>query len=439
MATSRESSAALLNALAAPAPTARVVAGPAPSRVPAKSDRKLPPILEKAAKFNKADELIAAGLYPYFRTIESAQDTEVVIDGKKMLMLGSNSYMGLTNDPRIKEAINRAVAVYGSGCAGSRFLNGTLDLHIRLEHELADFMGTESALAFTTGYQANVGAISALIGKDDHVFIDRSDHASIIDGCRLGFGKLLKFRHNDFENLERLIKHNDVAGKLIIVDGVYSMEGDIVDLPALVAVAQKHGAAIIVDDAHGVGVLGQHGEGTVGHFGMTDDVDMIIGTFSKSLASIGGFVCGSHQLMSYLKHHARALIFSASMAPACAAAALMAMEIIRNEPERREQLWANTHQLLNGLKSMGFHTGASQTPIIPVLVGDLIHCFTFWRALHDAGIFVNPVVPPAVPAGQCLMRLSVMATHTPEQITRALEVIERIARQTGVLQAATGR
>lgn len=438
MASSRESASALLNALSAP-PAARVIAGPTPTRMPRPTDRKVAPILDKAMKFTKADELITAGLYPYFRTIESAQDTEVVIDGKKMLMLGSNSYMGLTNDPRIKEAINDAVSVYGSGCAGSRFLNGTLDLHIRLEHELADFMGTEAALAFTTGYQANVGAISALIGKDDNVFIDRSDHASIIDGCRLGFGKLLKFRHNDFENLERLMKHNDVEGKLIIVDGVYSMEGDIVDLPALIAVAQKYGAAVIVDDAHGVGVLGQHGEGTVGHFGMTDDVDMIIGTFSKSLASIGGFVCGSRPLMNYLKHHARALIFSASMAPACAAAALKAMEIIRNEPERREQLWNNTHLLLNGLKSMGFHTGPSQTPIIPVLVGDLIHCFTFWRALHDAGIFVNPVVPPAVPQGQCLIRLSVMATHTPEQLTRALEIIERVARQTGVLSAVAGR
>ncbi len=378
------------------------------------------------------------GLYPYFRTIESAQDTEVIIDGKKMLMLGSNSYMGLTNDPRIKEAINKAVSVYGSGCAGSRFLNGTLDIHIELEEEIADYMGTEAALAFTTGFQANLGVISAMIGKDDHVFIDRSDHASIVDGCRLGFGKIHKFRHNDLSSLERALRMHDATGKLIIVDGIYSMEGDIAQLPEIIQLAKRYRAGVLVDDAHAVGVIGEEGSGTASHFGLVDDVDLVVGTFSKSLASIGGYVAGSKEIISYLKHHARALIFSASMAPACVAAARKAIEIIRAEPERRDRLWENTHYLLNGLKSLGFDTGVSESPIIPVLVGDLMSCFRFWRALHDSGIFVNPVVPPATPPGQCLIRLSVMATHTQDQLTFALETLERIGREQGVIGVLRG-
>lgn len=392
-----------------------------------------PPIFEKAARDMRSQELESVGLYPYFRCIDSAQDTEVLIDGKKMLMLGSNSYMGLTNDPRIKEAVKKAVDEYGSGCAGSRFLNGTLKIHVALEEQIADFVGKEAALAFTTGFQANLGAISALVGKDDHVFIDRSDHASIVDGCRLGFGKIHKFRHNDMENLERLIRLHDATGKLIIVDGVYSMEGDLVELPKLVEIAKRSRAGLLVDDAHGIGVLGSHGQGTVNHFGLDNEVDLIAGTFSKSLASIGGFVAGSKSAITYLKHHARALIFSASMAPACVAAASKAIEIIRDEPERREALWANTHFLLNELKRLGFNTGSSCTPIVPVVTGDLMTCFQFWRALHDAGIFVNPVVPPATAPSQCLIRLSVMATHTREQLEYALEVIERIGRKTGVL------
>ncbi len=396
------------------------------------------PILEKAYRFKKADELMEAGLYPYFRTIESAQDTEVIIDGKKMLMLGSNSYMGLTNDPRIKEAIAKAVAQYGSGCAGSRFLNGTLDIHIQLEEEIADYIGTEAALAFTTGFQANLGAISAMIGKDDHVFIDRSDHASIVDGCRLGFGKIHKFRHNDLSSLERALRLHDATGKMIIVDGVYSMEGDIAKLPEIMELARRYRAGVLVDDAHAIGVIGHQGCGTASHFGMTNEVDLIVGTFSKSLASIGGYVAGSKEIIGYLKHHARALIFSASMAPACVAAARKAIEIIRSEPERRDHLWSNTRFMLDGLKSLGFDTGVSETPIIPVLVGDLISCFQFWRALHDAGIFVNPVVPPATPPGQCLIRLSVMATHTEDQLNYALETLARIGRQQGVIGGLRG-
>lgn len=399
-----------------------------------RAKRTPPPILDKAARFTRADEMRAAGLYPYFRVIESAQDTEVLIDGKKMLMLGSNSYMGLTNDPRIKEAAEEALRVYGSGCAGSRFLNGTLDIHIQLEEELADFMGKESALAFTTGFQANLGVIGALIGKDDHVFIDRSDHASIVDGCRLGFGKIHKFRHNDMESLERVLRTHDATGKLIVVDGVYSMEGDLANLPEIYALAEKYHAGIILDDAHGVGVLGDHGQGTAAHFGMTEETDLIIGTFSKSLASIGGFCAGSAEVMNYLKHHARALIFSASIAPSNVAAARKAIEIIRTEPERREQLWRNTHLMLEGLRGAGFRTGNPQSPIIPIIIGDTVECFRFWRAMHDAGIFVNPVVAPATPPNQALIRVSVMANHTEEQLTWALEVIEKIGRETGVLK-----
>jgi len=290
-----------------------------------------------------------------------------------------------------------------------------------------------SSSVVTTGFQANLGAIAALLGKDDLAFIDRSDHASIVDACRLGFGKMVKFRHNDMDHLERMLSLNDVPGKLIVVDGVYSMEGDIVKLPRLVELAEKYGAGVIVDDAHAIGVLGSHGQGTAAHFGLEHKVDLVVGTFSKSLASIGGFAAGSRTLIDYLKHHARALIFSASMAPACVAAAMKAMEIIRAEPERMEALWRNTRFMQDGLTNLGFEIGDSETPIIPVLIGETIQCFQFWRALHEAGIFVNPVVAPATPPNQALIRLSVMATHTEEQLSAALEVIERIGRELGVI------
>ncbi len=392
-----------------------------------------PPIFNKATRFKKADELQSMGLYPYFRCIESAQDTEVIIDGKKMLMMGSNSYMGLTNDPRIKEASAQAIRTYGTGCAGSRFLNGTLDIHIKLEEELADFVGKEAALAFTTGYQANVGTISALIGKDDHVFIDRADHASIMDGCRLGMGKIHKFRHNDTAHLERQLQTHDATGKLIVVDGVYSMEGDIANLPELIRLAKKYQAGIIVDDAHAIGVLGQKGEGTCAHFGVTNDVELILGTFSKSLASIGGYVAGNQEVISFSKHHSRSLIFSASMAPACVAAVRKALEIMKSEPERLERLWHNTRFMMNGLNQLGFDLGKTATPILPVFIGDSLKCFRFWRALHDAGIFVNPVVAPATPPDHALIRVSVMATHDEDQMSMALEAFERIGRKTGII------
>lgn len=391
------------------------------------------PLLGKCHQFTQADELAQVGLYPFFRVIESAQDTEVWIDGRKMLMLGSNSYMGLTNHPKVKEAAIKAVKKYGTGCAGSRFLNGTLDIHIELEEALAKFSGKEAALVFTTGFQTNLGVISALVGRNDHVFIDRTDHASIVDGSRLGFGKVFKFSHNDIEDLNRVVSNSTAEGKLIVVDGVYSMEGDIARLPEIVEVAKRNNAAILVDDAHSIGVLGRCGSGTADHFGLTDSVDLIMGTFSKSLASIGGWIAADRAVVNYLKHFARALIFSASAAPACVAAARAALDILINEPERQKQLWDNTHFMLNGLRSLGFDTGASETPIIPVVVGDNITCFRMWRMLHDEGLFVNPVVPPATPPDRALIRVSVMATHTQDQLAMALEKIGRIGKQIGII------
>ncbi len=391
------------------------------------------PLFDKCYRFQAADELAAIGLYPYFRMIESSQDTEVWIAGRKLLMLGSNSYMGLTTDPRVKEAAIEAVRKYGSGCAGSRFLNGTLDIHIQLEEELAEFCGKEAALVFTTGFQTNLGAISALVGREDSVFIDRTDHASIVDGSRLGFGKVLKFSHNDISDLRRVVSNSPSEGKLIVVDGVYSMEGDIARLPDIVEVAREFKAGILVDDAHAIGVLGSLGNGTADHFGLTDSVDLIMGTFSKSLASIGGWIASSKEIVTYLKHYARALIFSASAAPACVAAARAALQIIINEPERRQRLWENTRFMREGLQQIGFDTGASETPIIPIVIGDNMTCFHFWKLLHESGVFVNPVVPPATPPDRALIRVSVMATHTNEQLTRGLETIERCARQMDIV------
>jgi 8-amino-7-oxononanoate synthase len=393
------------------------------------------PFFEKCDNFTTANEMRDLGLYPYFRTIESAQDTEVRINGKKMLMLGSNSYMGLTNDPRIKEAGQKALATYGSGCAGSRFLNGTLDIHIELEEQLAAFHGKEAALVFTTGYQANVGTISALVGREDNVFIDRMDHASIVDGARLCYGrKIFKFNHNEINDLERKLAQSTAKGKLVIVDGIYSMEGDIAKLPEIVEVAKKHRAAILVDDAHSVGVLGKSGNGTADHFNLTNEVDLIVGTFSKSLASIGGYTCGDKSVIDYLKHHSRALIFSASMSPPNVAAAQKALEIVVNEPERRDLLWRNTMFMHKGLRDMGLDIGETETPIMPVVVGETERCFALWRSLHDAGIFINPVVTPAVPPNRALIRLSVMATHTLDQLTYALETIEKHAKAIGIIE-----
>jgi len=390
-------------------------------------------IFEKCYKFTAAKEIIAAGIYPYFRVIESAQDPEVTVNGKRMIMIGSNNYLGLTNHPRVKEAAIEAIRKYGSGCAGSRFLNGTLDIHVQLEAKLARFMRKESALIFSTGYQTNVGVISALAGKDDVILIDKMDHASIIDGCRLAFSEVKKYRHNDMDDLERLLQQYDDKGKLIVVDGVFSMEGDIVNLPEVVRLAKKYGARVMVDDAHGIGVLGKTGRGTAEHFGLEDEVDLIMGTYSKSLASIGGFIAASEEIIHYIKHFARALIFSASPPPASIASVSTAIDIIEEEPERRERLWKNTRKMLHGFRSFGFDTGVSETPIIPVIVGDDIKAFEMAKMLHDRGIFANVAVSPAVPNGKALMRTSYMATHTDEQLDKVLEAFEEVGKALGII------
>ncbi|MBI4676313.1 MAG: 8-amino-7-oxononanoate synthase [Elusimicrobia bacterium] len=390
-------------------------------------------LLDKCRRFTRVEELKAAGLYPYFRCIETAQDTEVVVEGRRMLMLGSNSYLGLTNHPKIKERIVAAVREFGSGCAGSRFLNGTLSIHRELEDRLAGLVGKEAAIAFSTGFQANLGAISSMVGKDETVVVDKSDHASIVDGCRLSFGRMLRFRHNDMADLERILKGLDSSGKLVVVDGVFSMEGDVAPLPDIVRLCERYGAALMVDDAHGVGVLGETGAGTCEHFGLTDRADLIMGTFSKSLASVGGFIAASREVIEFVMHHARPMIFSASVSPANAAAVLGALDILQDEPERRARLMENTGFFKEGLKSLGLDTGQSATPVIPVMVRDDIRTFKLWRVLHDRGVFVNAIVPPAVAPSGSLLRLSLMATHTRPQLERALDVVGTACRQVGLV------
>lgn len=386
-------------------------------------------IFEKCEKFVAAQELRAAGLYPYFRVIESAQEPEVVVCGKKMIMIGSNNYLGLTNHPKVKEAAVKAVKKYGTGCAGSRFLNGNLKLHEELEAKLADFFRQESALVFSTGFLTNLGTLSALIGKDDVGFLDKYDHASIIDGCRLSFGEIKKFRHNDVNELERMMRDAGERRKLVVVDGVFSMEGDIAPLPALVTLARKYGAGVMVDDAHGIGVLGKTGRGTSEHFGLERNVDIIMGTYSKSLASIGGFIAGRAKIIDYIKHHARSLIFSASLPPASVASVSAALDIIDDEPERREKLWNNTRKMLAGFKELGYNVGTSQTPIVPIIIGDNERVFQAWKSLHEAGIFANAVVSPAVPQGKALIRTSFMATHTDRQLDKVLKAFKKIGRK----------
>ncbi len=396
--------------------------------------KKSTDIFEKCIKFTRAKELMSAGLYPYFRIVESAQDPEVVINGRKMIMVGSNNYLGLTNHPRVKEAALEAVKKFGTGCAGSRFLNGTLNMHVELEKKLARFIRKEAALVFSTGFQVNLGVISALVGKDDLVVIDKMDHASIIDGCRLSYGEVRKFRHNDMADLERVLQQNDGRGKLIVVDGVFSMEGDIVDLPNVVRLAKAYGARVMVDDAHGIGVLGKTGRGTAEHFGLEEEVDLIMGTYSKSLASIGGFIAGSDEVVHYIKHFARSLIFSASPPPASVAAVSAAVDIIEGEPERIERLWKNTRKMLKGFKEMGFQVGPSETPIIPIIVGDNEIAFKMAMMLQDEGVFANVAVSPAVPDGKALIRTSYMATHTDEQLDKVLGAFESVGRALGLIR-----
>ena len=383
---------------------------------------------QKIAAFTDAKEAMAMGIYPYFRVIDSEQHTQVTMNGKKVLMFGSNSYLGLTNHPIIKEAAAKAIAKYGTGCAGSRFLNGTLDLHIELEHRLAEYAGKEAAILFSTGFQANIGILSSLTGRHDYLLLDEYDHASIIDGSRLSFSRTIKFGHNNMEDLEQKLRGlPEDAVKLIAVDGIFSMEGDIVKLPEIVALADKYGANIMVDDAHSLGVIGQKGAGTASHFGLTDSVDIIMGTFSKSLASLGGFAAGSKDVIEFMKHKARALIFSASMTPASAASVIAALEIIQSEPERMEKLWANTRYAMQLLQESGFDTGITESPIIPVYVRDNLNTFQLTKMLLEDGVFVNPVVSPAVPSDSSLIRFSLMATHSFDQIEEAIDKLTKAA------------
>ena len=391
-------------------------------------------LLEKARKFKTAEQLREVGLYPYFRTISSAQDTEVMIQGQKVLMLGSNSYLGLTNHPKIKAAAQAAVEKYGTGCAGSRFLNGTLDIHLELEAALAKLVNKEAVLLYSTGFQVNLGVISALVGKGEYVLGDKSNHASIVEGCLLAQGKFLRFAHKDMAALEnRLQKLEPEAGKLVVADGVFSIEGDIIPLPELCRIAGKYGAAVMVDDAHSIGVLGKNGAGTASHFGLTDQVHLIMGTFSKSLASLGGFIASDAETIDYLKHYSRPLIFSASMSPANAAAVLAALEIMAQEPERVAQLWRNTHRMKQGLHDLGFNLGDSETPILPVYCRDLMVAFKICKRLQEEGLFVNPVVSPAVAPGQELIRISLMATHTDRQVDFALDKLGKVGKELGLI------
>jgi 8-amino-7-oxononanoate synthase len=373
---------------------------------------------------------MANGYYPYFRAIEESNATEVRIQGRKMVMVGSNNYLGLTHHPHVIERVKRAVDKYGSGCTGSRFLNGTIDLHEELEARLAKFMNREAVQTFSTGFQTNLGVIATIVGKNDVIFCDRENHASILDACRLSFGETRKFRHNDAADLERLLAAcEDDCGKLIVVDGVFSMLGDIAILPEIVRLAKKYSARVFVDDAHSIGVLGANGRGTAEHFGLDADVDLVMGTFSKSFASIGGFIAGPKDVIHYLRHHSRPLMFSASIPPSAAAAALAALDVIEAEPERRDRLWQITHRMKESLGRLGFDTGKTETPIIPLIVGDEIKTIAFCQALFDNGVFANPVIAPGVPPGKDLIRTSYIATHTDAELSFVLEVVERLGRQ----------
>ncbi len=391
-------------------------------------------LFDKCRQFTQARELEAAGLYPYFKPITASEDTVVTIDGHELIMLGSNNYLGLTQHPQVVEAAVDALRRYGSGCTGSRFLNGTLDLHLDLEAALAEFLGKEDCMVFSTGYGANLGLIAGLVSRTDVVYLDKNDHASIVDGAKLAFGKAIRFRHTNLDDLGRkLASKSPGAGALIIVDGVYSMDGDIADVPGLVGLAYEHDAVLAVDDAHSIGVLGPRGDGTAAHFDLEDEVDVIVGTFSKSFASVGGFVAAEEEVIHYLRHHGRPFMFSAALPPASAASVHAALEVMQQEPERRQQLWANTARLQSGLTELGYETGASRTPIIPVLIGGLEKTFRFWRELFEAGVFTNPVAPPAVSPSSCRLRTSLMATHTFEQIDYCLEIFEKVGRRLQVL------
>ncbi len=392
-------------------------------------------MFDKIQEFQMARQLMAKDLYNYFRVIESAQTNTVRYQGREVIMLGSNNYLGLTNHPKVKEAARDAITKYGTGCAGSRFLNGTLDIHVELEEKLAALVGKEKALVFSTGFMVNQGTLSALVGRNETIIVDRFDHASIIDGARLSFANVKKFKHNDMENLELVLRNEQGNNKLIIVDGVFSMEGDIAPVPGILELAKKYDASVMIDDAHGVGVLGDHGRGTCNLFGVTDDVDLIMGTFSKSLASVGGFVAADADTIHYVKHIARALMFSASMPPASVASVSAAVDVMLEESWRHEALWHNNDVMRERLDDAGFDTGPSETPIIPAVVGEDMTAFIFCRRLIDEGVFVNPVISPAVEPGNALIRLSLMATHTEDEIHQAMDIMVKVGRELGVIPA----
>ena len=387
----------------------------------------------KIAQFQVANTLRDRGLYPYFRPIESAQDTEVLIDNKRVLMFGSNSYLGLTNHPKIKGASKKAIDKYGTGCAGSRFLNGTLDIHIELENRLASYVGKEATVLFSTGYQVNLGVLSCITGRNDYIILDEYDHACIIDGSRLSFSKVIKYAHNDMDDLQRKLSIlPEEAVKVIAVDGIFSMEGDIVKLPQIVKLADQYGANIMIDDAHSLGVIGHKGAGTASHFNLTSDVDLIMGTFSKSLASLGGFIAADKDTIDYIKHRARSLMFSASMPPGSVASVIAALDIIESEPERIQKLWDNTNYASKLLLDEGFDLGPTESPILPIYVRDNEKTFLVTKQLQAAGVFVNPVVSPAVPSDSSLLRFSLMATHTFDQIDEAVEKLTKVFKEAGV-------
>lgn len=389
---------------------------------------------KRTAQYQEPQRVKSLGVYPYFRPIESDQDTVVQINGKPVLMFGSNSYLGLTNHPRLKEAAIKAVEKYGTGCAGSRFLNGTLDIHVELEERLAKLVHKEASLVFATGFTVNSGVIPSLVGRNDYLIFDERNHASIIEGKRLTFGKTLKYKHNDMEHLERILKKCEPDRiKLIVTDGVFSMEGDVALLPEMVDLAKKYNASLYVDEAHSLGVFGKTGAGVCEHFGVSDDVDLIMGTFSKSLGTIGGFIAADENIINFLKHTSRTLIFSASITPASAGCVLAALDVMADEKWRMEQLWANTKRAKEGFEKAGFEIGPTETPIIPLYVRDNMKTFTLTRMLMDEGVFVNPVVTPAVNSEDTLIRYSLMATHTFAQIDESIEKITKVARHLGVI------
>lgn len=384
----------------------------------------------KLAKYTAPQEAKAAGVYPYFRAISSEQDPEVIIDGKKVLMFGSNCYSGLVNDPRIKEAAIEAIRKYGTGCAGSPFLNGTLDLHKKLEQRLAEYIGKEDVMIYSTGFGVNLGVVSCVTGREDYILWDEQDHASIIEGRRLSFSQQLKYKHNDMASLEKQLQRCEPDKvKLIVTDGVFSMEGDVANIPEIVRLSKKYDASVMVDEAHSIGVFGEGGRGTVNHFGLTKDVDLIMGTFSKSFASLGGFIATDKEVTNFLRHHSRSYIFTASITPASTAAALKAIDIMIAEPERQQHLWDLTNYALEGFRSMGFEIGNTSTPIIPLFIRDDFKTFAITHDLLEEGVFVNPVVSPAVAPQDTLIRFSLMATHTKEQVTTGLEKIQKVFRK----------